>query len=739
MSPSCSRRCCSAARRALPAHLPAVEVVADGVAARGVLRRAAALPAARRRLAAGHGDARARRGPRRRHGARQDDPAHRTPAAARDRRSAPRRLPDLGGGQLGAGDRAGSRPTCRSPGSTARAPATLEDPSASWSRATGTLRRDTDVLAAVELGRRRARRGPAREEPHHRGRKAVRRLGRAGRRAHRHAAGEPSRELWSAARRHQPRAARQPRGVRAALRRPIERAATPSAAARLRGSSRRSSCGARRPTRRSSPTCPPKIERTVVCRSPPSRPSCTRRRSTDVLGDGLRSRRPRRWSAAAGSSRCSPSSSRSATTRRRRCAGSRPRAPRAAGRSGKLAACREIVAEATDAGEQVLVFTQYVEMGTCSCAARRRPRVDVPFLHGGSPRAPATGWSPPSRARGPTRPAGARREPAGGRHRLNLTAATHVIHYDRWWNPAVEDQATDRAHRIGQRRTVEVHKLVTAGTVEERVADLLEPSARWPTPSSAPASSGSPSSATTSCASSSPLAPARSSTRTPSTTRAVGRHRILPSRRPADERVGPSWRRWRGCSASDPRRAARFNQGRAFQRSGRVSDRPRGPRRRVGAGAGGPGDAVPRRGVVPPLDDDAWERVLETLAGQVRHTARLLAGHAPEGLEVDLAEAPGSGCSHPDELDVTCGCDDADMAVRARHRRCGRRSPSKLEDDPFVLLRLRGRGRERLLAELAAVRRRRVGRRGDRRRADRAARHGALDDRARSHRGPGRR
>ena len=57
---------------------------------------------------------------------------------------------------------------------------------------------------------------------------------------------------------------------------------------------------------------------------------------------------------------------------------------------------------------------------------------------------------------------------------LNLTAASQVVHYDRWWNPAVEDQATDRTHRIGQTRTVEVHKLVTAGTVEERIAELLE-------------------------------------------------------------------------------------------------------------------------------------------------------------------------------------------------------------------------------------------------------------------------
>ena len=56
---------------------------------------------------------------------------------------------------------------------------------------------------------------------------------------------------------------------------------------------------------------------------------------------------------------------------------------------------------------------------------------------------------------------------------LNLTAASHVIHLDRWWNPAVEDQATDRAYRIGQRRTVLVHKLVCTGTVEERIDEMI--------------------------------------------------------------------------------------------------------------------------------------------------------------------------------------------------------------------------------------------------------------------------
>ena len=56
---------------------------------------------------------------------------------------------------------------------------------------------------------------------------------------------------------------------------------------------------------------------------------------------------------------------------------------------------------------------------------------------------------------------------------LNLTRADHVVHVDRWWNPAVEDQATDRAHRIGQTKPVQVHRLITRGTVEEKVAELL--------------------------------------------------------------------------------------------------------------------------------------------------------------------------------------------------------------------------------------------------------------------------
>ena len=98
--------------------------------------------------------------------------------------------------------------------------------------------------------------------------------------------------------------------------------------------------------------------------------------------------------------------------------------------------------------------------------------VDCPFLHGGVGRAARDEMVRTFQGDG-----GARifvlSLKAGGTG-LYLTAATRVFHFDRWWNPAVEDQATDRAYRIGQSRTVQVHKFVTAGTIEERVDRMLE-------------------------------------------------------------------------------------------------------------------------------------------------------------------------------------------------------------------------------------------------------------------------
>ncbi|AGC49211.1 SNF2/helicase domain-containing protein [Myxococcus stipitatus DSM 14675] len=144
------------------------------------------------------------------------------------------------------------------------------------------------------------------------------------------------------------------------------------------------------------------------------------------------------------------------------------------GRSGKLARVTEMLEEALSAGDKALVFTQFREMGDKLVAhLSEHLGHEVVFLHGGTSQ----------RARDELvrrfqdEPHGPRvfvlSVKAGGTG-LNLTAASHVFHYDRWWNPAVEDQATDRAYRIGQRRAVQVHKLVCAGTVEEKIDVLLE-------------------------------------------------------------------------------------------------------------------------------------------------------------------------------------------------------------------------------------------------------------------------
>ncbi|MFI5494298.1 SNF2-related protein [Actinoplanes sp. NPDC051859] len=143
------------------------------------------------------------------------------------------------------------------------------------------------------------------------------------------------------------------------------------------------------------------------------------------------------------------------------------------GRSGKLARLEEITEEVIAEGDKALIFTQYAEFGTMLqpylAAHLDRP---VLWLHGG--------LSKPKRdelvERFQSDP-----EPmlfllslkAAGTG-LNLTAANHVIHVDRWWNPAVEDQATDRAFRIGQSRNVQVRKFICAGTLEEKIDAMIE-------------------------------------------------------------------------------------------------------------------------------------------------------------------------------------------------------------------------------------------------------------------------
>jgi superfamily II DNA or RNA helicase len=140
------------------------------------------------------------------------------------------------------------------------------------------------------------------------------------------------------------------------------------------------------------------------------------------------------------------------------------------GRSGKLAALDELLEVILAEGEAALVFSQYVEMCRLIGAHLADRGVPTLFLHG---RVPARRREDlVARFQDGGAPVFLLSLKAGGVG-LNLTRATHVVHYDRWWNPAVEDQATDRAYRIGQDRPVQVHRLVTEGTLEDRIATLL--------------------------------------------------------------------------------------------------------------------------------------------------------------------------------------------------------------------------------------------------------------------------
>jgi non-specific serine/threonine protein kinase len=143
------------------------------------------------------------------------------------------------------------------------------------------------------------------------------------------------------------------------------------------------------------------------------------------------------------------------------------------GRSGKLARLEEILEEVLANGDKALLFTQYAEFGGMLRAhlAVRFGR-EVAFLHGGVPKAERDRMVATFQGDGAGPSLFVLSLKAGGTG-LTLTAANHVVHVDRWWNPAVEDQATDRAFRIGQRRNVQVRKFVCAGTVEEKISAMI--------------------------------------------------------------------------------------------------------------------------------------------------------------------------------------------------------------------------------------------------------------------------
>lgn len=183
-------------------------------------------------------------------------------------------------------------------------------------------------------------------------------------------------------------------------------------------------------------------------------------------------------------------------------------------RSNKLTRLMEMVSELREEGDRCLIFTQFVEMGhMIQYHLSQQLKEPVLFLHGGVPKAKrdemiarfqggaAVNLKPPALSDSSADPSGSTADPASsnsaasgnltaaasndqpgifvlslkaGGIGLNLTAANHVFHFDRWWNPAVENQATDRAFRIGQTRDVQVHKFISLGTLEERIDEMIE-------------------------------------------------------------------------------------------------------------------------------------------------------------------------------------------------------------------------------------------------------------------------
>jgi SNF2 family DNA or RNA helicase len=144
-----------------------------------------------------------------------------------------------------------------------------------------------------------------------------------------------------------------------------------------------------------------------------------------------------------------------------------------AGRSGKLTRITEMLEEVLGVGDRCLIFTQFTEMGDILKGHLEMSfGREVLYLHGGVAKKNRDRMIERfSKADGP--PIFLLSLKAGGTG-LNLTNATHVFHFDRWWNPAVENQATDRAFRIGQTRNVQVHKFVCVGTLEEKIDEMID-------------------------------------------------------------------------------------------------------------------------------------------------------------------------------------------------------------------------------------------------------------------------
>ena len=381
---------------------------------------------------------------------------------------------------------------------------------------------------------------------------------------------------------------------------------------------------------------------------------------------------------------------------------------RLAGRSGKLARLEEICDEIVAEGDKALCFTQYAEFGRM-LQPHLAARLGCPvlFLHGGTTKKQRDAM---------VEAFGELDEPAlfllslkAGGTGLNLTAASHVIHVDRWWNPAVEDQATDRAFRIGQRRNVQVRKFVCVGTLEERIDAMIEEKK----------------------ALAEQIVGTGEGWLTELSTDEL-RVRAHPVRRRGERVMSGRWEDWPpakpirvdgGIKARSKRGAigeqwwsrrfisvlesygmsGRLARGRSYARAGQVLDfaltqgkvtaRVQGSRVRP---------YQVRIGVLP-LTTAQWRRVQDRLARQALFRAKLLAGEMPHEIEEVFAECgtplfPRSAA----DLDMHCSCPDWGVPCKHLAAVCYVLA-EEFDRDPFGMLAWRGKARDELLAALRRI------------------------------------
>ena len=372
---------------------------------------------------------------------------------------------------------------------------------------------------------------------------------------------------------------------------------------------------------------------------------------------------------------------------------------------------QEILAEALAEGDKALCFTQFAEFGhILRNHLQERLGREVLFLHGGT--------SKPARDEMVSRFQADGGPPlfllslkAGGTG-LNLTAANHVVHFDRWWNPAVEDQATDRAFRIGQRKNVQVRKLTCVGTLEERIDTLIAQKRG-----------------------------ARGTDRRQR--RAVDhrtRHGAAARARVAFQRGGPGsvnefsdWRDWEpsrplpvdgGIAARSKRGpigetwwsqrfialldsfgvGSRLARGRNYARRGQVVELEIEPGVVLAKVQGSRYTPYRVRIRAKTLTEHQWRRVEKAMATRALPLAKLLAGEMPHDIEdvfhsCKLTLFPRSNA----ELKASCTCPDWENPckhVAAVYYILAER----FDEDPFLIFAWRGRDRDELVQSLRARR-----------------------------------